>query len=166
VEDEKFECPGADADADRDGSYEELAHELMTEGRRLRLYMGAAARRWDGRGRKDAMHVLHHAGGELTAGELARRCRVSTARMAQTLNQLEEAGYVTRTRSASDRRQTIVRLTESGEAKLREYFADVTRFTAIVLGRLGEKDSREFVRLFGRLADAVRDVTGEGDDAE
>lgn len=158
-------CPYMGAPAGGD-AYVELAHGLLSESRRLRISLGAAARRWDGRGRLDALHVLHHAEGELTAGELARRCRVSTARMAQTLNQLEGEGLVERTQSASDRRRTIVRITDAGEAKLQTYFTGVNRFFARLLGKLGPEDSRELVRIIGRLADVARDATDEGGDAK
>lgn len=150
-----------------EGEWSALAHDLMTQTRRLRMYGKGAMRRWDGRGRVGVLHVLHHSDGALTAGELARACHVTSARMAQTLNQLEADGLVTRTPSEADRRRTIVRITDAGEAELGSYFRSVTHFAAGLLRRLGEKDSRELVCILGKLADALRDASdgAEGGDA-
>lgn len=149
------------------GEWSALARDLMTQTRRLRMYGKGAMRRWDGRGRVGVLHVLHHSDGTLTAGELARACHVTSARMAQTLNQLEADGLVTRTPSKTDRRRTIVRMTDAGEAELRSYFDGVTRFAAGLLRELGEKDSHELVRILGKLADVLRDASdgAEGGDA-
>ena len=143
------------------GEWPALAHDLMGQTRRLRMYGKGAMRRWDGRGRVGVLHVLHHSDGTLTAGELARACHVTSARMAQTLNQLEADGLVTRTPSKTDRRRTIVRMTDAGEAELRSYFDGVTRFAAGLLRELGEKDSRELVRILGKLADALREASDD-----
>ena len=141
------------------GEWSALAHDLMTQTRRLRMYGKGTMRRWDGRGRGGGLHVLHHSDAALTAGELARACHVTSARMAQTLNQLEADGLVTRTPSVADRRRTIVRMTDAGDAELRSYFDGVTRFTAGLLRQLGEKDSRELVRILGKLADVLHDAS-------
>lgn len=150
------------------GEWPALARDLMTQTRRLRMYGKGAMRRWDGRGRVGVLHVLHHSDGTLTAGELARACHVTSARMAQTLNQLEADGLITRAPSEADRRRTNVRMTDAGEAELRSYFDGATHFTAGLLRQLGEKDSRELVRILGKLADALREAsdnrgTGYGD---
>lgn len=151
-----------------EGEWSALAYDLMGQTRRLRMYGKGAMRRWDGRGRAGVLHELSRSGDALTAGELARACHVTSARMAQTLNQLEADGLVTRTPGKADRRRTIVRMTDAGEAELRSYFDGVTRFAAGMLRRLGEKDSRELVRILGRLADVLCDApddASEGGDA-
>lgn len=145
----------------QDGEWPALARDLMTQTRRLRMYGKGAMRRWDGRGRVGVLHVLHHSDGALTAGELARACHVTSARMAQTLNQLEADGLITRTPSKADRRRTNVTITASGEAELRSYFDGVTRFAAGLLRELGEKDSHELVRILGKLADALREASDD-----
>lgn len=141
------------------GEWSALARDLMTQTRRLRMYGKGAMRRWDGRGRVGVLHVLHHSDGTLTAGELARACHVTSARMAQTLNQLEADGLVTRAPSEADRRRTNVQMTDAGEAELSSYFDGVTRFAAGLLRELGEKDSRELVRILGKLANALREAS-------
>jgi len=55
---------------------------------------------------------------EVTAGCLAKNAELSPASMTAMLDQLEELGYVARRRSAEDRRQVLVRLTDEGRAKV------------------------------------------------
>jgi len=55
---------------------------------------------------------------EVTAGCLAKNADLSPASMTAMLDHLEELGYVARRRSAEDRRQVLVRLTDEGQAKV------------------------------------------------
>jgi DNA-binding MarR family transcriptional regulator len=55
---------------------------------------------------------------EVTAGCLAKNAELSPASMTAMLDQLEEWGFVERRRSAEDRRQVLVSLTDEGRAKL------------------------------------------------
>ena len=49
---------------------------------------------------------------QVTAGELAKRAELSPGAMTAMLDQLEDAGMISRRRSTADRRQVIVALTE------------------------------------------------------
>ena len=51
---------------------------------------------------------------EVTAGCLAKNAELSPASMTAMLDQLEEWGFVARRRSAEDRRQVLVSLTDEG----------------------------------------------------
>ena len=55
---------------------------------------------------------------ETTAGCLAKNAELSPASMTAMLDQLEEWGLVTRRRSAEDRRQVLVSLTDKGREKV------------------------------------------------
>lgn len=59
-------------------------------------------------------------GGPLTPGELAAREHVSPPSMNRTVNGLEEAGLVTRTRSEDDARKVLVDLTPAARDLLAE----------------------------------------------
>jgi MarR family transcriptional regulator, organic hydroperoxide resistance regulator len=56
--------------------------------------------------------------GELSAGELALAARISPATVTQMLDGLAESGHVERTRSESDRRVVLARLTPRGRARI------------------------------------------------
>lgn len=52
--------------------------------------------------------------GRPTIGELAQRLRVTHGAVAQITTRLEKKGYILRSKDPSDRRQTVVSLTEKG----------------------------------------------------
>jgi MarR family transcriptional regulator, organic hydroperoxide resistance regulator len=56
--------------------------------------------------------------GELSAGELAVAARISPATVTQMLDGLADSGYVERTRSDSDRRVVMARLTAEGQVRV------------------------------------------------
>ena len=58
--------------------------------------------------------------GDRTPSELAERDHLSPPSMNRTLNALEEAGLIARTRSTDDGRRVNVSLTESGRALITE----------------------------------------------
>jgi len=58
--------------------------------------------------------------GSHTLGELADRERVTAPSMNRTVNCLEEAGYLTRTTDADDRRKVNIELTPAGLAVVKE----------------------------------------------
>ena len=136
--------------------WNELAEELMRASRSLHRHRGGGAVVADieMRGEINVLHALWHREG-LTAGELAQRCRVSSARMAKTLNQLESRGVVVRERCATDRRRTIVHLTEAGCDELVRRSEGIRGYIASVLRELGPVDAHELVRLAGRLSQVV-----------
>ncbi|KIF75851.1 MarR family transcriptional regulator [Streptomyces sp. 150FB] len=53
--------------------------------------------------------------GELPVGRISQLLRLDTGTLSPLLKRMESAGLVTRTRSTTDERSVIVRLTESGE---------------------------------------------------
>lgn len=57
--------------------------------------------------------------------ELATRTALGKSTLTSMLDRLEEAGYLVRTLSAEDRRQTLIKLTEKDRA-LREVYARVS----------------------------------------
>jgi len=57
---------------------------------------------------------------EVTAGWLAKQAEMSPASVTAMLDKLEQGGMVERRRSATDRRQVIVALTDEGRKRLAE----------------------------------------------
>lgn len=132
-----------------------LAHELIESMRGMRggfqHCKGADARH----GENAVLHLLHHSPEGRSPAALAEACHVSSARIAQTLNQLEGHGLVRRRPSERDRRGVVVTITEAGERELGVRFEKRVGFVAAVLRQLGEDDAREFVRLCGRVSAIV-----------
>ncbi len=106
-----------------------------------------------------AMAVLGalYRNGELSIGELAAHERVQPPSMTRTVTCLVTEGYVERHAHATDGRQVVVRLTDTGRERL---LADRARRDAWLSRRLGEltADERAVLRaaapLLQRLAQA------------
>lgn len=64
------------------------------------------------------LHAIHRAG-HINPGHLAREVSLSPPTITGILDRLERAGLVQRTRSAMDKRQVVVALTDAGLALLR-----------------------------------------------
>lgn len=89
-------------------------------------------------------------GRALTMSELAEVVHSSPSRLSHAVNRLEEAGWVCRTKHATDRRATIARLTDAGFAVLAEaapgHVAEVRRRLFDPLTRERMLEFRETLR--------------------
>jgi MarR family transcriptional regulator, organic hydroperoxide resistance regulator len=96
---------------------------------------------------------------EVTAGCLARNAELSPASMTAMLDQLEEWGFVSRRRSAEDRRQVLVSLTEEGREKLERKRASWNETFLAALGEHSDEDLAAAVRVM-RTVGAFLDTLG------
>lgn len=99
------------------------------------------------------LQYLAHQGHEMSPSEISDAMQVSTARVAATLNSLEDKGRITRQIDPDDRRRILVGLTSAGSQEAEEHSAMVLGNVAEILRGLGEQDAQEFVRIIGRLAE-------------
>jgi len=89
--------------------------------------------------------------------DLADVLRVDQARLVALLDEMEEAGFVTRTQDPTDRRRNVVVLTDEGErvvAEGRRVAADVEKELLVPLDC---PQRTEFTAMLRRLVDAARD---------
>jgi MarR family transcriptional regulator, organic hydroperoxide resistance regulator len=61
-----------------------------------------------------ALHMLHGAGGRLSARDLGRECHMLASTITGVIDRLESAGHVRRERDQRDRRVVWVALTDAG----------------------------------------------------
>ncbi|MBT2423708.1 MarR family transcriptional regulator [Streptomyces sp. ISL-22] len=94
-------------------------------------------------------HLKHS--GPLTVSELASIEGVQAQSLTRVLNDLEQQGRVTRTRSAADRRRQDIALTAAGEQALREHVRDGNAWLAEALARHLSPAERGLLRLAGQL---------------
>ena len=111
-----------------------LASELRISVMRLRRRL-ASERHPDNELSLTAMSVLGalYRNGDQTVGDLASSERVQPPSMTRTVNCLEEGGYVVRRPHATDGRQVLVHLTDTGAAVVK---ADRARRDAWLARRL------------------------------
>ena len=75
--------------------------------------------------------------------------------MANVLRSLEEKGLVTRKHSQADRRRVTVSLTEAGRAEDKRHKAEFEELASAFLAQLGEKDTREMLRILRRVNQTI-----------
>jgi DNA-binding MarR family transcriptional regulator len=69
---------------------------------------------------------------------------------------LEEEGLVRRQPHPTDRRATVIELTEEGERTAGAMYDEHREAVAELFGGLSEEDQRDLIRVLGRLRDALR----------
>lgn len=79
--------------------------------------------------------------------ELSENLCVSTARIANLLNRMEEKDLICRLTDPEDSRQVIVRLTEKGNRMIEKARDDVLMSTARMLENLGPEDAEAYIRI-------------------
>lgn len=131
-----------------------LAQEVLEEfgalGRRMGSRMQNARR-----GEHGVIHALACSASPLTPSELATLGHLSSARVANVLRSLEEKGLVTREHSQADRRRVTVSLTEAGRAEDKRHKAEFEELASDFLAQLGEKDTREMLRILRRVNQTI-----------
>lgn len=97
----------------------------------------------------------------MKTSELTKDLCITKPATSKMLNVLEEKGYIERTSSKNDRRVVYVRLTEEGEVFLKEENKKFEKFTHKVIDKMGEEDTQNLIRLFGKLYDIIEELNSE-----
>ncbi|WP_234122672.1 MarR family winged helix-turn-helix transcriptional regulator [Clostridium hydrogenum] len=91
-----------------------------------------------------------------TAGEISERFKVTTARIANTLNSLEKKKFIERHADPDDRRKVIVHVTGEGRTAAENKYNEAVNGLKEMLMDLGEKDAVEHVRITKRIANLIK----------
>lgn len=92
----------------------------------------------------------------LTHKEISDRVSVETATLSRTIDRMERDGLVNRVRSATDRRQVHVHLTERGAHLWRDLVPEAEAMLLQALRGFSEDDEEALRRLLKRLIDNVQ----------
>lgn len=99
--------------------------------------------------------VAEKPGTELfSLSELNSYLNFTRPNLSQTINKLEDKGYVERIVLKDDRRVTYIKLTEEGSTQLKDKFNELVERMQKVSDELGKEDTDKFVELLFRFADA------------
>ena len=85
-----------------------------------------------------------------TAG-LSEALGVSKSAISQTMNSIEEKGYITRTIDCEDRRQPMISLTEAGREALMCGRENIYQNCMVCLDRFGKEKTEQFLTLLEEL---------------
>ena len=95
------------------------------------------------------------------ASSLSAKHHISKPAVSQTVSALEKKGMVVRRPDAQDRRVVRIHLTPAGEDVLQCVGNTFQQYIARLVEKLGEQDTRELIRLFGRLYEVLREMLQE-----
>ncbi len=87
---------------------------------------------------------------------LSSRLGLTKSTVSQTLNSMEEKGWIRRGIDPDNRRQTLIDLTEAGKQKMEEVFQDGKIRIARVLETMGREDSERFIEMIENFLAVVK----------
>jgi DNA-binding MarR family transcriptional regulator len=96
-----------------------------------------------------------HERGPVTQRTLSQALRVSPRNVTGLLDALEAGGYVTRGRHPTDRRATLVSLTDQGAAAAARLHADYQMGARVLLGGVSAADLAAFVSVLDHVLDRL-----------
>lgn len=105
--------------------------------------------------RAEVIWLLHHHG-PMRQRDLADTLRVSPRNVTGLLDALEKTGFVARTAHPDDRRATLIRLTNKGEAVTGALAADQAEFSSYLFGTLSQVELDRMARTLDKLLDRLR----------
>lgn len=134
---------------DSDAVSAELYAALAGLGRRREQKVTTAS----ASGEEGLLHYLAYKHDGVYSGVLKEQLGVGSGRMADILRRLEEKELIVRSEDTEDCRRVVVHITELG----REHAINMNRRVLAWYGRLhdylGEKDSRELIRILKKLSE-------------
>ena len=139
-------------DAGRDAAVAELGRAFRRAFRSLRSLRGRETHRGDEVGHAQFELLIElYANGPLNAGELADALEASAATVSGMLDNLAAAELVERTRSESDRRIVVVKLTRRGRRKVEARKAVWQRRWQEALDGVDEEELRTAAAVLERI---------------
>lgn len=97
----------------------------------------------------------------MKTSDLTKILCITKPATSKMLNTLEENGYIKRCSNKNDRRVVYVRVTDEGEKYLEEEIKKFNNFTCKVIEKIGEEDTDNLIRLFGKLSDVIEEIDSE-----
>lgn len=139
-----------------DATATECAHNLV---RTADLFLDADVRALRRHGLSTGARILlatlEGAAGPLSQSAIAERMIITGASVSSLVDTLERKGLVRRVRSATDRRTTLVELTDAATPVIDAYLAEVTTLHAHEFAGLDEEERETLVTLLAKVAAAI-----------
>ena len=103
------------------------------------------------------LHALHTEGPQIMSS-LSGRLGVTPRSVTALVDGLEQEGLARRTPHPTDRRATIIELTERGAGVVHAQFTAHRTRAAALFEQLDADDQRDLLRIMGTLTEALRDA--------
>lgn len=92
---------------------------------------------------------------KVTSGTLSEKLNVTTPRMASILNSLENKGYIKRFCDETDRRKSLVTITQKGNELAQNVKNKLLKKIILVIKEVDQKDVREYIRISTKIKDIL-----------
>ncbi len=132
--------------------YTKLAEDFLREMRAFRRFKPQKSINESMHGEAFVLHHIATSGNPVIPSEISEAMGISGARIAATLNSLENKCYIIRQIDTSDRRRILVTLTEKGREQEHACRRKLTETVEKMLRLLGEDDAKEYVRITRKMA--------------
>ena len=106
--------------------------------------------------------LIDHEGG-LRQKAIAEEIGVGPSSMSELIDKLENDGYVERRTDPSDKRATLVALTEKGKARAWEIEDGRNERLGAMFGGLTDEEKKELLRLLDKLMDDPSETRAPGE---
>ena len=90
--------------------------------------------------------------------EIREMLQISKPAVTHMLNSFEKRGYIIRSIDLNDRRRFDITLTSEGRQIVEDHKNTYENFFDDVFTRFGEKNTKDFIKLFNRFADVIDEV--------
>ena len=104
-----------------------------------------------------ALGALHCAAEPIIMSDLGEELGVTSRNVTKLVDELETEGLVRRLPHPSDRRATVIELTQEGQEKIAEGYAEYMEVASQLFSVLTEEDQWELIRLTDLLYDGLKD---------
>src|SRR5262249_3401009 len=94
--------------------------------------------------------------GDLSLSSLSERIRAQNSTVTGIIDRMEREGLVVRERSTSDRRVVYIKLTPKGAALAKTIEVEPMEIFRTVLQALSKEDTKDLLRILGKLQKRVR----------
>lgn len=98
-----------------------------------------------------------------TPGELSEHYQISTARIASILNSLEKKNSIKRIIDSNDKRRVIVYINSAVKDETIKNVSSSIKQLALVFQQLGEKDTKELIRLTNKMEKIIDNMNNKED---
>jgi len=136
--------------------YTKLADEFLQQMHLFRKFKPQQMINESMRGEAFALHQIAISGEHIIPSEISDAMGISGARIAATLNGLENKGYITRQIDPSDRRRILVTLTDKGREQEQAFRRKMAETIEKMLRLLGEHDAKEYIRITRKMAELAK----------
>lgn len=97
------------------------------------------------------LKVIKDQNGEVIAGDISNKLNISTARVAVALKTLERKKYITKYKSLTDLRKTVVTLTPLGKEVLKIREEEINSLIEALLKDLTDEEIEQLIKIINKI---------------